>query len=412
MPTNAWKTGTPYAQLRRYTFWSFVLLGSLPVIVCLLILDEVEPAEFPWMIGFTVSVAGLAALATTTGWNLTLSELGERPRKRWMAWALIPAAAITIALAFPAAPPNQEPGMWGTSLLVLLAVSLVVMAISPGVQWYWSSVLIAAGAVAVAIAWQVSAQMLPSPPPVEWAGWSAAMISSAFILSGVAVSLRMSVWMVDRVREQEEASSIRADLAVAEERLRFSRDLHDIFGRTLTAVALKADLSAELAEAGHAERAATEMREVHRLSEDALREVRAVVAGYREIDLATEAAGARALLQSAGVRVRLIGNPDAVPAAHASALAWVVREGVTNVLRHSAATTCTLDLQADDDGTSRIVITNDGARSPESAGSIHASGSGLRGLADRLHPLGGSVDHKVEGDTFTLRAEVPREVRS
>lgn len=402
MPTKAWKTGTPYAQLKRYTFWSFVAIGALPTLFVVIFWDQVDAAQAPWYLAYAVAVTALAVVAVRVGWNLTLNILEEEEFRPGLIWLLVALVIVALVAVLPATPVSQEPGIHAAAMFVLLVAGLVVLALSPGLWWYWSALLIAICAVAVAATWQLSAQQTPDPPALADAQWFPAMFSTTLMLGGLAAAMRMSVWMVDRVREEEQASAVRADLAVAEERLRFSRDLHDIFGRTLTAVALKSDLAAELAEAGRTTEAATEMREVHHLSEEALREVRSVVAGYREINLATELAGARAVLQSAGVRARLVGSAATVPPEHAGALAWVVREGVTNVLRHSSATTCTLDLSVDDDGTSVLTITNDGARAPAVSG-----GSGLRGLADRLRPLQGVVTHELVGDEFVLRAEIP-----
>ncbi|MDO5494890.1 MAG: histidine kinase [bacterium] len=423
----AWNSGTPYVQLKRYTFWSYVFLAALPVILLATMLDQVEQPELPWFIAYGLVIAALGVVATRVGWNLTISTLEGDP-VRWRELGLMgPLAVVAVVLAVPATPPNQEPGLYGAGLFALFATALVVLALSPGLRWYWSGLLILVGVAAVVAAWHVSATLLPDPPAFMDAAWQQAAIAAAIFMVGTAAAMRMSVWMVDRVHEQEQTSAIRADLAVAEERLRFSRDLHDIFGRTLTAVALKSDLAAELAAAGQTDTAAAEMREVHRLSEEALREVRAVVAGYREINLTTEIAGARAVLEAAGVRVRVLGEPASIPEAHSSALAWAVREGVTNVVRHASATTCTLDLRGGEGSPSVLTISNDGVRSPSAPGPTPMSGddvrsplvspltvapgSGLAGLADRLRPLGGTVSTEAVGDTFELRIEIPGEVR-
>lgn len=200
-------------------------------------------------------------------------------------------------------------------------------------------------------------------------------------------------------RELERARVDGARLAVTEERLRFSRDLHDVFGRTLSAVALKAELGARQAEAGRPEAAAT-MREVQAIATDALAEVRDVVRGYRAADLAAEVAGARALLESAGVRVSTT-TAATLPAPVSRAFGWVVREAATNVLRHSDATDAGIAVHRDG-AAATLTVTNDRPR----PGRPDAAGSGLAGLAERLAEVGGSLHAEQRDGSFVLTATV------
>ncbi|MEU7478878.1 sensor histidine kinase [Lentzea sp. NPDC042327] len=207
---------------------------------------------------------------------------------------------------------------------------------------------------------------------------------------------RTSVWMIGTMWELDRSREVRASLAVAEERLRFARDLHDVVGRNLSVVALKAELAAKLAQRGRDE-AVAEMLEVRRIAQESLDELRAVVSGYRTADLTVELAGARSLLTSAGIDCRVIGEPS-LPDEAAGALGWAVREGVTNVLRHSEARTCTIALR----GTT-LTMSNDGA----TATTIRF-GSGLTGLRERVATLGGSVTATPEPPhRFVLTVELP-----
>ncbi|WP_141538709.1 sensor histidine kinase [Isoptericola jiangsuensis] len=220
-------------------------------------------------------------------------------------------------------------------------------------------------------------------------------------------TVRLSMWVLEVVRELTAAREVAARLAVAEERLRISRDMHDVVGRALSAVAVKSDLAAALARRGDA-RAADEMVEVRTLAHDSLREVRGVVAGYRTADLATELAGARSVLRAAGISVRVVGDVPALDPARQEALAWVVREGVTNVVRHSRATRCRLDLDRDGDAVV-LRLENDGA-APAGASTVRpgpSAGTGLTGLRERLAAVGGTLDAAAPGDSFTLTARVP-----
>nr|WP_281360175.1 sensor histidine kinase [Isoptericola halotolerans] len=213
------------------------------------------------------------------------------------------------------------------------------------------------------------------------------------------------MWIVEVVRELEEASEVAGRLAVAEERLRISRDMHDVVGRALSAVAVKSDLAAALSRRGDA-RAADEMDEVRTLAQESLREVRGVVAGYRAADLATEFAGARAVLRAAGITVRAASDVPSLAATQQEALAWVVREAVTNVVRHSRATECRLELEVDDES-AVLRVTNDGVAAPRGTTAGLGDGTGLAGLRERLAAVRGTLDTTLDGDRFTVTARVP-----
>src|SRR5690606_9016579 len=139
--------------------------------------------------------------------------------------------------------------------------------------------------------------LVPSGPG-EATSPVATFVSVVLIVGGMAGSFRISAWMLGVVWEQERTRTVHARLAVAEERLRFSRDLHDVVGRTLSAIAVKSELAAELARRGQ-EGAVDQMLEVRELAQDSLKEARSVVAGYRTADLAAELEGDRLLLRSA-----------------------------------------------------------------------------------------------------------------
>jgi two-component system sensor histidine kinase DesK len=210
----------------------------------------------------------------------------------------------------------------------------------------------------------------------------------------LVATVRISLWLLRVVTELDQAKSAQSALAVAEERLRFSRDVHDVLGRRLSTIAVQSELAATLAERGD-ERAGERMLEVRAIAHEALREARELARGYRAIDLDHELEGARSLLRSAGIEVRLA--VDGVPGAWQEAAGWVVREAVTNVLRHSSATLVTIEWVAAD-----LVVTNDGAAAPGAEG-----GTGLAGLRERLAPLGASLTTTRRGTSFVLVASLP-----
>jgi two-component system sensor histidine kinase DesK len=285
----------------------------------------------------------------------------------------------------------------------LLAVSAVYLLVATG----WSdaargsSALVVVATVALTLSWlpdprHVAALILGSgvlfgvlagTPLAATAGVIAA---ASFVFTG-----RASMWLFGIAKELEDASQAQAQLAVAEERLRFSRDVHDVLGRRLSTIAVQAELAATLSARGD-ERAAAQMLEVRAVAHEALREARELARGYRATDLLKELEGARSLLRSAGIDVRL--SVDDMPRAWHEAAAWVVRESVTNVLRHSSARVVEISFE---DG--RLRVDNDGARPGESG-----DGAGLRGLRERLSPLGaGLVAQAYDGDRWVVEAEFP-----
>jgi signal transduction histidine kinase len=198
------------------------------------------------------------------------------------------------------------------------------------------------------------------------------------------------------------------DAAVTEERLRIARDLHDLLGYSLSAITLKVELVSRLV-AFDVPRSQAELGEVLAISREALSDVRAVTSRYRDLDLRRELDSARRVLEAGGVVVDVAHDEVDLPAPTTTTLATVVREGVTNVLRHSDARTCSLRLDvARRAGTVTLTILNDGAH-PEGAEEDGHGGAGLRNLADRVRELGGALEAgrgTVEG-SFRLSVVVP-----
>ncbi|KIQ64082.1 hypothetical protein TR51_29500 [Kitasatospora griseola] len=225
-----------------------------------------------------------------------------------------------------------------------------------------------------------------------------------------AAAARCSAWMAKVVWELDGAREAQARLAVAEERLRFSRDLHDVLGRNLATIALKSELAVQLARRGRPE-AVDQMTEVQRIAQDSQREVREVVRGYRTVELHTELIGAASVLRAANVDCRTeLAGTDALPAEAQSVLGWVVREAATNVLRHSEAANCSFRLRVSG-GTAVLEVENDGVPAvPPSR--TEGAGSGLRGLRERLAAHGGTLTAAGPGPgRFRVTAELPMAAR-
>ncbi len=213
------------------------------------------------------------------------------------------------------------------------------------------------------------------------------------------------VGQVAAVAELRDAREELARLAVAEERLRFARDLHDLLGHSLSLITLKSELAGRLLPAAPA-KAAAEVHDIESVARRALREVRQAVAGYRRPTLDEELDGAREMLEAAGITCRIENSVDVSSTETAAVLAWVVREGATNVIRHSRARRCEIRLTRDDEE-AHAEITDDGRGHPPDSGKT-ADGSGLSGLAERVGALGGGFEAgPPPRGGFRLRVSLP-----
>jgi two-component system sensor histidine kinase DesK len=228
-------------------------------------------------------------------------------------------------------------------------------------------------------------------------------VITAFYVISVPTTGALTYALVRFARVAADLEQARADLAdaaVLKERLRISRDLHDGLGRSLTAIALKGDLASRLLDRDPAT-ARTEVGELVQVAREAAQDVRRVARGYRAMSLAGEVDRAVALLESSGVGCQAHLAGVALPRRSEEALAWAVREAVTNVLRHSRATTCTITTSAGG-GTLRLEVANDGA--PPEPG---PPGGGLTGLAERAAQAGGTCTATSTGSGgFLLTMEV------
>ncbi len=213
-------------------------------------------------------------------------------------------------------------------------------------------------------------------------------------------------------RQLQAARRELADLAVEEERNRIARDLHDTLGHSLSVIALKSELARRTLHEDPA-RAGAELVDVERVSRDALASVRETVSGYRRPSLAIELAGARAALAAAGIESDVEPAPEGLPRDVDAMLGWAVREGVTNVLRHSDARRARIRVVADVVARS-VEVTDDGfgpkgAVLP-TAGRTGSPGIGLAGLRERAAQLGGHVDAgPLPERGFRLLVTIPTE---
>jgi two-component system sensor histidine kinase DesK len=235
--------------------------------------------------------------------------------------------------------------------------------------------------------------------------WTEAFVVLLTVLASTAFTR-----LLETVAELRRTRAELARVAVAEERERFSRDLHDLLGHTLSVMVVKAQAVRRLASVDP-DAAAAHAADIERVGRSALLDVRQAVDAMRAPTLPEELAGARDALEAAGIRTTIeagAGNfLGDLPGDAGAVLAWALREGVTNVLRHSGAGSCRIEVTDHGDHT-ELLIVDDGVGAPTAPpDSSLARVGGLDGLRDRVRAAGGSVDAGSTGEGFRLAASVP-----
>lgn len=369
--------------------------------------------------GTTAELLLILALLLSAGlqvrycWFLKPGRGSGLPAPGWTAALLAPAAAAWL-LGLVAPAPALVP-----ALPLWMALCLVA-SLLPTLPRRW---LLTAGLAVSALSVWLGTRVTGLQPdvPGDGGGWmlvAYGLLFPAMLLSGL--------WWWEIVAELDRNRRAAAQLAVAEERLRFAADLHDIQGHHLQVIALKSELAERMLDID-VEAARANIHETRIIAKQAMEETRLLVSGYREVALDEEIANAREVLAASGAEceVDLGGAGAGLPAAFAAdaavrrVLALAVREATTNILRHSEAGRVGMRLSADGH-LCVLEVSNDGvagagggARVAPAAGSARVAGSGLAGLRERLAPLGGTVQTACERDgRFTLRVQVPMGARA
>ncbi|MFG1695933.1 sensor histidine kinase [Nonomuraea sp. NPDC049309] len=289
---------------------------------------------FRWGMGYGLTAAAcMLAVIAAHYVSMRAGLRGERPALHPL--PLVLQAVITYL------PDVLLPAGWSAVTAPLLAGTLLVFLPLP-----WGCALVVC--------------MMLYEGSALWSGAELFVVTAFYVLT-VPITGAMTYALVRLTRVTAELQQARAELAeaaVLKERLRISRDLHDGLGRSLTAIALKGDLAARLIGRDPAA-ARAEVGELVQVAREAAQDVRQVARGYRAMSLSGEADRAAALLESSGVSVQVHLADVTLPPKSEEALAWAVREGVTNVLRHSRATTCTITTSAHG-ARVRLEIANDG----------------------------------------------------
>lgn len=304
--------------------------------------------------------------------------------------SVIPIALLLVfAVGFLVGAPLAWSGQGMRRLLPAAALFALSFTLFPWLGWevrgFWTyvGVLVAMARVSVRLTWLLLFALAAAAlfSGVALVGWQDEILWIPAILISISAMMAAFARNIAAINELRSTQHQMAVLAVERERSRVARDLHDILGHSLTVITVKTELAGRLIDVDP-ERARAEIGEVEALARGALVDVRATVAGFRGVSVTGELAGARAALTAAGIEADLPGSVEALPAESRELAGWVVREGVTNVLRHAQAARCRIRIDE-----RRVTIDDDGIgprTSPD-------GGSGLAGLRGRVEAAGGRM---------------------
>ena len=327
----------------------------------------------PWLAG-----AGLLLVAVLFGLAAVPALLARERRDRNL-WPVVAGqAAVTAALA-------AVPGLDLGALPVLLAIGVGV-----GAAVRWVPALVTATAVAAVVAAHAQGASWSS------AGWGVGLTT---LLAGLLT--HAFAWLGVVIADLRCAREELAVAAVEEERARFARDLHDLLGHTLSVIVVKAQAARRYAHTDP-EATAAHAADIEAIGREALTEVRQAVRGYRAPTLDAELSRAVRALEAAGIEADVVRGHQGLGPAGDEMLGWVVREGVTNVIRHARARHTVISTSSGPQGNA-VVIEDDGV----GPGADPDGGSGLAGLRERAQRAGGMVEAGGDGSGFRLSAVVP-----
>ncbi len=338
---------------------------------------------------------------------------------RWGGLAIIVVFSTIYVILVPNWPKPYRYTLSGLAVLALLAGTACVFYGGTGAVTLWIFMSSASGLLVPSRRWAVWAVLgcvtcyviFSQTGHVDRTDFLSNLLPVVFI--GLAmIGLRRQFQLVAELASAREEV---AQLAASEERLRLARDMHDLTGQSLSIITLKSELAARLLGRlpGSAERdrVQDEIEQVAAVSRQTLRDIREAISGYRRPTLAVEVITARTALASAGIAARdeadlmvLSGTFD--PDAEA-ALAWCLREAVTNVVRHSGAENCWISLTRRS-GTMSLTVRDDGTGLAGTASPRERTGSGLHGMSERLSAVGGTLELRPDlRPGFSLIAAVP-----
>ena len=319
---------------------------------------------------------------------------------------------LAFASRQPGSPARANP-VGPAIVLLLIIVATVLVVRDPSAGWYPFFYYASAGASTLLPARRAIALMalagLAGGLAFYWA--SADLVGA--VVQGLAVTIiGFTVFSATQLRrtnrELIEARGELARLAVADERVRIARDLHDTLGQSLSLVTLKSELAGRLLPDDPV-RAREEVRDIERVAREAMASLRETVVDYRRPTLDGELAAAREALAAADIAPQIETIDGGLPPVVDAVLAWTVREGVTNVVRHSGARRVRIAIGRRG-AWAEASITDDGPAEPRPAVVVAGSGSGLIGLSERVSALGGRFEAgPTAGGGFRIDVSLPLE---
>jgi two-component system sensor histidine kinase DesK len=334
----------------------------------------------------TVATIAFAAVYVSATWSV-MTESVVWTRRPWIWTAILGAYAVCMIVSF---------GSDFIGAFLFVGVSAAMML--PERYGPAAVAAVSAATLAACLAYGVDGSK------------TAALVITIFMLGIAMTWVRRMVLVIHELRKAREQV---ARLAVNEERLRFARDLHDLLGHSLSTIALKTQVARRMVRRDP-DAAERELEEVESLTQRSLAEVREAVGGYRKTTLAGELEGARSALAAAGIEAS-VRTEGTLTEEMGSVLAWTIREGVTNVIRHSGAGRCDIIVRGGDGAAATVEITDDGHGSAPIPllGRGDDSGTGLRGLAERVRAAGGQLESgRRSGGGFRLAASVPIQAKA
>lgn len=318
--------------------------------------------------GLDITLRALAAVVMSLAFIGVPIAAGRSARARltWFGLVLVGLAGIALV------------GQWAA---VYYGVFLVVSAAALLPMWPAVAVSGLTGAVMVVIAVRTNDAVLLT-------------LGLVAFMTGVAMSVGAEQGRQQRALHRVEQRN--AVLAVAAERTRIGRDLHDILGHSLTAIAVKGELAQRLIDK-NPDAARAQLDELVAVARQALADTRATASGLREVRVVGELASARSVLEAAGIEARTTTGVPVLDDSVAELFGYVVREGVTNVVRHAGATRCWIEVSE------QGVLVSDDGRGPAPRADADGTSSGIAGLAARAEEMGFAVTLTREGDRTVLR---------
>ncbi|WP_307086441.1 sensor histidine kinase [Arthrobacter agilis] len=384
------ETGRGVRATWRYTIASIVFYGILISAVNTLFMLSGGDYGLQFLDIVLIVLAVVAVIALTRyGWFFRSGLGGGLPERGYTLWLLLPPAGLWFLGLL------QSHTLWVAALPLWFAANALAVVLGRRARWW-----VLGAALAALVLHGMLGILLGTPAggPVSDAG---GLFSVGLWALMTPLLFLGSIWWWEIVLRLDDSRRTSGELAVAQERLRFAADLHDIQGHHLQVIALKTELAGRLLDTDP-EAARLQIGEAQQLARTALEDTRALVHGYRAVSFAAEAANAAEVLRAAGIEASVEVDADGLPPEERTLFGLVIRETTTNILRHSEATCVTFRLVRTGAG-SVLSVTNDGVADA----APRTGGSGIEGLRQRFEAVGGSVDAGLVGGLFVLAASAP-----